>query len=135
MIEVDHHVSKEATNCFFDAGKKWFSLLERAKTTQGVGAKTPTFAHLRKKLYDAKVPKISMEISYKHRITGEITTVKDVESTPVGKYPRHEYEKLYESASVEVKQLYLLSFNELKHVCVFFRLSSIFKTCCFSLLC
>lgn len=95
-------MSKTASNQYFELGKKYFSKLFKAKNDEGITRRTPKFVHLRRQLEKTKVPKISMEIKYRNKETGEVTTLEDVESTPTSGFPPDKYEKLYEKASVEV---------------------------------
>lgn len=102
MVEVNHRVSKEATNSFFETAKKWFPRLNEAKMKEGNTSKTPRFEHIRRNIYEKNVPNISLEVSYKHKTSGEVTVLKNLKNMPVGRFPRDEYQKLYEIASVEV---------------------------------
>lgn len=101
ICESDHRISKQASNCFFDLGKKWFYELFDAKRREGIFKETPKFVSIRRKL-NKKLPDISLDFRYKHKVTGEIVELKDLESTPTGKYPPNEYDKLCEIASVKV---------------------------------
>ena len=95
-------MSKEASNSFFELGKKWFFDLFEAKARQGISSKTPQFVHLRRMMYKKYVPKVYLEISYMMKSTKEITTLRDLESTPLSRFPPNEYKKLYEIAYVKV---------------------------------
>lgn len=97
MVEVNHHVSKTATELFWKVALKFFPKLRSAAETQ----KTYQFKTIRKKLYEEKVPNIFMEIGYKNRSTGEVEVVHDA-STPVKQFPPNQYEKLYEIATLKV---------------------------------
>lgn len=101
--EIHHRVSKEASNSFFEIAKKWFHRLFQAKEREGVNSKIPQFVHLRRKLYDSKVPPIKLEMAFQHITTKEIHFLEDIETAPVSQFPRDEYSKLYEIASVKVK--------------------------------
>ena len=100
--EIDHRTSKIAANEFWNLGNKYFHKLYQAKEREGISRKTPQFLHTRRKIYDEKVPRVSMEVAYQNKVTGEITILKDIESTPTSRFPPDEFTKLYESASVEV---------------------------------
>lgn len=85
----------------FDKLESIFKIKEDQKITR----KIPKFTQIRRRLHKEKVPRISIEVAYKSKETGEITTVKDIERTPVAKFPPHLYTKLYEQATVEVKDI------------------------------
>lgn len=102
MAENDHQVSKEASNVLFEVAKKWFPKLQKAKEDEGITVNTPQFVHLRRDLYNKNVPKVYLEIGYRHRDTGDIIILDKLESTPMSRFPPNVYEKLYEVAYVEV---------------------------------
>lgn len=105
--EVHHDVSQAASDSFFEIAKKWFFKLICAKQREGLAVKTPGFPHIRRKMYEEKVPKISLKIAYMHKETQVITVKDDLESTPTSQFPPSQYQKLFEIASVKVKiQLY-----------------------------
>lgn len=118
--ELHHKVSKEASNSFFEIAKKRFHQLMIAKNLEGISKSTPQFVHLRRSLYNDNVPKIYLEVAYRNRVTGEETVLQDLESIPTTQYPRSEYNKLYEIASVKVITLFTNNFNVFSH---FFRFS------------
>lgn len=99
---MHHRVSKEASNAFFEIGKKWFHLLIEAKEKEGKAGDILQFVHLRRLLHKKHVPRIDMEVGYVHKISGEETVVENVEHMPVSKFPPNEYLKKYEIASVKV---------------------------------
>ena len=101
LAEVDHKVSKTATNLFWKIANTYFPSLYAAKEREGRRKRVPQFKQARKKLHQKNVPKVSMKMAFKHNKTGEISVVKG-ESTPTSKYPPNVYTKLYEVASVEV---------------------------------
>ena len=102
LVEMDHRVSKEASNCFFEVAKKWIWKLYHAKNLEGIVANTPQFVNIRRQLFARFVPPISLSFGYRHKESGEITVLEDLESTPFMRFPRTEYTKLYEIASVKV---------------------------------
>ena len=77
-----------------------FHQLYLAKGDQG--RKIPQFPQLRAKLYENEVPDVKLTIGYESKLTGEITIVEDVASTPVSNFPPSTYRKLYEIAYVSV---------------------------------
>ena len=102
LTEVDHHCSKTSTNEFWRVANKYFAKLYAAKEREGITRKTPLFSHIRKQIHDKRVPRISMEVAYQHKTTGEISVAADVDATPTSQYPPNVYTKIYESASIEV---------------------------------
>ena len=101
-IEMDHKVSKAASEAFWEAGAKWFPRLQGAKVNEVIETPIPQFVSLRNKMYINKVPPIELEFGYRNRETNEII-VRKCESAPVKEFNNRQYEKLYESASVKVK--------------------------------
>ena len=104
-IELEHKVSKIASEAFWKLGKKWFHRLSNAKSAQNILRKTPCFTHNRRKLYNDYVPTIHMEFGYADKETGDITIVEDSDITPVGRFPRHRFRKLWEISHVEVTKM------------------------------
>ena len=103
-VEIDHRVSKEASNAFWCLANAMFHPMYLAKGNGG--RKIPQFPQIRDSLYNDKTPRVKMEIYYKSKENGDISTVKDVSSTPVSKFPPSEYTKLYEIASVDVRYFF-----------------------------
>ena len=101
-IEINHHVSKTATNKFWEVATKKIFPLFQAKKRQKVEKKTPQFRSMREKL-NRGIPPISMEIGYVSKTTGELIVKKDLQTTPVREFPPSEYQKVYEIASVQVR--------------------------------
>ena len=108
--ELDHRVSKSASNCFWKLSNTYFPALYEAKKREGRKRKVVQFKQIRKTLYDTRVPKVSLQIIYKHNQSGEIFVENGV-STPASRYPPNVYRKIYEVASVEViiQKLFCLS--------------------------
>lgn len=102
MNEIHHRVSQEGSNAFFELAKRSFHSLMTAKDNEKIATNVPTYNHIRRKLYEKKVPKISFEVCYQNKSTGEVTILKDVETIPTKEFPRTLYEKQYEIASVKV---------------------------------
>lgn len=113
LTEIEHHVSKAASSSFWKVADKYFHSLYGAKEREGISRKVPQFMQERKKIHDKNVPKISMEVAYQHKHTGEISVVENVQSIPASRYPPNLYTKIYEVASVEVNIMNYLSFNNL----------------------
>ena len=85
--EIDHRVSKTASNHFWRIANEHFHELYLLKQNQNIKSKVPQICHIRRKMNDEHVPKISMEVAYQNKQTGEITILKNIMNTPVGKYP------------------------------------------------
>lgn len=101
-LEVNHRVSKVASEAMWDLAKTWFPKLFEMKNVQGISRKTPSFGHIRKQLYLESVPPIHMELAYLEKETGDITIVEDTPVTPKGQYPSHRYQKMWEISHVKV---------------------------------
>ena len=102
LVEIRHRVSKEASSAFWDVANKFFPLLFHARRMEKITRKIPQFRHLRAKLYQKHVPRISIEYGYENKKTGEITIVKDQICTPKKRFPPSKYHQLYEIASISV---------------------------------
>lgn len=98
LAEIDHCVSKTASEEFWKLGLKFFPILHGAL---GRKKKTPQFKTIRRRMHDELVPKIELEIAYKNRSSGEIKIIKDTK-TPSKQYNSASYEKLYEIGTVKV---------------------------------
>lgn len=103
ICEIDHRLSKEASNAFFELAKDWFFKLFEAKNEGSVTKKIPMFVHLRKTLFKKKLPPVSLGVAFKDKESGQSIVLKNLESIPVGKFPPNKFEKLYETASVKVR--------------------------------
>ena len=100
-IELNHHVSKSATDAFWSlALEKKFPLFE-TKQRQQVRRKTPQFQQMRNILSE-KIPPIKMTMGFIHKETGELVVEENLHSTPLKMYGPAEYRKAYEIASVKV---------------------------------
>ena len=102
LTEINHKVSKTASNQFWSISNDMFHALYVAKGD--VGRKIPKFQQIRNKLTVENLPPIKMEIGYMSKIDGQITIVEDVSSTPVSAFPPSTHRRLFEIASVEVSQ-------------------------------
>lgn len=102
MEEIDHKVSKSASNAFFELAKKWFHPLIEAKNAEMIFKDVPQFAQIRKNLNDKEVPKVSIKVAYKDKLTEEIIVLDDLQSVPTTSYPRSTHQKLFEMATVDV---------------------------------
>ena len=100
VLEIDHKVSKTASDSFWSLSKSWLPKIHEKRTP--TSRKIPQFRSLREKLSETYVPKIKMDVGYLFKSTGDIIILTDLDSTPVNRFKPDEYTKLYESASVEV---------------------------------
>ena len=101
---MHHRVSKSASEDFWRLASREFPKLSRARTDEMVYKKIPQFQILRKNLYKAHVPPISLKIAYQDLDTDEITVVEG-QKTPVSQFSPSKYRKLYEIATVKVSIL------------------------------
>ena len=108
VIELKHRVSKTTSNAFWELAKTMFPSLSRAKIEERVYKRVPKFQSQRRRLFKDNLPKIKLEIGYMNKETREIVVVES-DKTPVSRFSPHEYEKLYEVASVEVKSKSIFS--------------------------
>ena len=102
LAESDHHVSKVATNLFWKIGLKYFHRLMVAKENENVRRKVPQFVQIRRKQKTSHIPRVSMDIAYQDKATGEVHIVEDTEVTPVNRFPPSTHTKVYEVATVQV---------------------------------
>ena len=112
LTEINHCVSKTASEIFWRTALKYFPKLHGAKGKK----KTLQFKTIRRKMYDEKVPAVTMEIGYRNRDTGEIKIVKD-SITQVKNFPPDKFDKLFEIGTVEVSYINdveMLPFNILQ---------------------
>ena len=83
-----------------------------AKEREGVVKNVPQFVHIRRLLYDKKVPDISLDVSYLNKETGESILLEDLKKMPPSSaFPPETYIKQYEIASVKVNTLLLFTLN------------------------
>lgn len=101
-VEINHRVSKVATNAFWDLAMEWFHRMFVAKKEQNVRKKTPKFPHIRRLLHKDYVPPIKMSFGYKDKESGDMTIVEDSLITPKGRFPANQFDKMYEISHVEV---------------------------------
>ena len=106
LTEINHKVSKEASNLFWKISNDHFHNVYVARG----GKKVPQFQQLRNKLYDEKVPCIKMDVGFQCKETGEITVLKDVTTISSSRYPPCSYRRLYEIASVDVSLHFYVCF-------------------------
>ena len=97
LAEIDHCVSKSASEAFWKIGLMYFTKLANAARKK----KTPLFKSIRTKMYDDLLPPVGLEIAYKNKSNGEIVTINDT-ITQVKRFPPDKYEKIYEIGTVKV---------------------------------
>lgn len=102
FTELDHTVSKCASNKFWKVAFNFIPKLIEAKVQQRISRKVPQFNHIRRTLENKNTPEVQLEIAYKKRDSEEIEVVNTT-VTPRSQFPPHLYEKMYEVASVKVK--------------------------------
>ena len=122
--EIDHKVSKEASNIMWKIANEYFHKMYQAKEEQGKTRKIPMFPHIRRKLYKDKIPKVNLEIGYQSKQSDELTILEDLESAPVNKFPPSTHRKLYEIASVDVSYGYkcssiIIHFNIIHYIYIY----------------
>ena len=100
LTEIDHCVSKTATEAFWKLGLLYFPKLCAARVATKK-KKTSQFQTLRNKMYNDLVPPIDLHIGYKNKRTGEIVTVHDT-VTPIKRFSPNNFEKLFEIGTVKV---------------------------------
>lgn len=105
LLELNHRVSKSGSSQFWSLAMDAIPKLIDAKRVTQNQKKIPQFRSMRNKLHDDHLPKISLEVAYRRKDTGDILILQDLEKIPVKKFPRSKYQKLYESASVKVSIL------------------------------
>ena len=98
LAEIDHRVSKTASEAFWKIGLMYFPKIHAAL---GRRKKIPQFKSVRNKMYEDLVPPVDLEIGYKDKSTGEISVVKD-SVTPLKRFPASKYEKIYEIGTLKV---------------------------------
>lgn len=111
LVEVDHRVSKEATNIFWRIANSMFHRMYMAKGNRG--RKIPQFEQLRNKLNQTNTPTVHLDLGYQSKEDGEITVVQGATSNPVSQFPPCTYKRLYEIASVDVRIfIYIYSYRK-----------------------
>lgn len=105
LVEIDHRVSKTATELFWKLADSSFYKLYETMKAQKVKRKVPQFQQLRKNINQTYVPPIKMNVGYKDKTTNETIVIENVEEIPVSKYPPDKYQMLYEEATVDVSHI------------------------------
>ena len=101
LIEVNHNVSKAATNEFWEVAVRLIpTLIEMKKNT--VTRKIPQFVHIRRMMAKKLLPKINHSVAYRHEGSQVVHEVQDDDDEEEKIYKTASYTKLYETASVKV---------------------------------
>ena len=104
LIEINHDVSKTATDAFWQLATKKLPELFEVKKLRNVQRKTPQFQQIRNTLQNKNTPEIKMQFGYIHKSTGEMSIEDDLHKAPISKYPASQYQKAYEIATVDVSK-------------------------------
>ena len=101
-VELNHNISKVASETLWTLAKTWFPRLFRAKEMQDIRRKTTSFVHIRRQMNIQFVPRITMKFAFENKETGVMTIVNDSEVTPKSRFPPNLFQKVWEIASIEV---------------------------------
>ena len=102
IVELDHCVSKAASDAYWKLALKHFHGLLEAKKEEKITRKTPQFTHVRRTLRKKFVPPITMELGYRNTNTNEESHIVST-NIPRNQFPKPDYTQLYEIASVKVR--------------------------------
>jgi hypothetical protein len=102
ITELNHNVSKTASNEFWNVARKYFHILFEAKKAEGIRKNVPGFKYLRRRIQQDKLPDISLEFGFSNKETGEITLVSDQTTTPLSRFPPHLFTKTHEKCTLKV---------------------------------
>ena len=108
--ELDHKVSKTASNIYWQIACTLMIKVFEARKRQNITKKISRFQQIRRN-YEKKVPDINMKIGYIRKDTGELIVEENLQCTPVKAYPPSLYKKAYEIASVKVSHYFSLIFG------------------------
>ena len=109
--ELDHTISKVASNELWQLSFRLIPKLLAAKELQRIKRKVPQFSQIRKTIEKKNTPEVQLELGYRDKNTEEITIVHDT-VTPRSRFPPHQYENLYEIATVKV----IISYIHLQNI-------------------
>lgn len=102
LAEIEHSVSKTATDLFWRLASFYFPKLESAVAERK--KKPAQFKTIRRQMYEDLLPRIELQIGYKNKASGE-TFIVNGTVTPLKNYPNSEWDKLFEIAFVKVSAL------------------------------
>ena len=109
-LEMDHRVSKTASEAFWELGKWAFPRLYKAKIDEVVLKNIPKFVSQRRKLHKDNVPPVHLEIGYLDKETKEVVLVEG-DKTPKSRFHPTKFQKVYEVASVKVIDFSMMDFD------------------------
>ena len=104
VTEIQHCVSKTATDAFWKLGLQYFPQLSAAQNREH-RKKINQFKTIRRHFYKDRIPPIDIKIGFRNRTSGEIVIVNDT-VTPIKRFNNKEYEKVYEIGTVKVTYIY-----------------------------
>ena len=99
--ELDHHVSKTATDIFWRLACTKIVKLFEIKSRQNIKRKLPQFQQIRRNLCN-NIPPIKMELGFINKETGQLEIHENLDKTPVKRFPPSKFQKAYEISSIEV---------------------------------
>lgn len=99
--ELEHTVSKVASNLFWSVAFKYIPKLLHVRELQRVKRKIPQFNQVRRTLHNKHTPAVDLEIGYKSKDSEEVIVVEDT-ACPKSRFPPDQFDKLYEIATVKV---------------------------------
>ena len=100
LVEMNHTVSKAASNEFWKIATSLIPHLFTTKSQLKITRKTPQFIHLRRKLYKQFLPKIHRTTAYQEDGSDDIVEVPEDRQADFILTDSHH--KIYETASVKV---------------------------------
>ena len=102
VVELNHTVSKTASNAFWRIATSLVPILFETKKRLGISRKTPQFVHLRRKLHKQFLPTIHHTTAYQDKDSLDIVEVPGHDSNL-----NNSHIKIFETASVSVGNSYL----------------------------
>ena len=99
-LEITHCISKVGSNELWRLANDCFHQLYLVKGNRG--KRIPQMAHLRRRLYEDKVPPVRLQFVYESKEDGTLCVVDNAESTPISRFPPSTHRKWCEIASVKV---------------------------------
>ena len=103
LLEQNHKMSKVASNQMWELAKEGFKKVFDTRQRNFIDKKIPQFRTVRENLYKQRSPEILLDVAYECKETGDVVILRDLESTPMKRFPPNEFIKLYEIARVKVR--------------------------------
>ena len=100
LVELNHTVTKAATNAFWRLATSLLPSLFDAKKRLDVTRKIPQFVHIRRQLHKRFLPDIDHSTAYRQEGSEEIVELRDHEK--LDEIQTNPFLKIYETASVSV---------------------------------